>query len=296
MGNYAVYVDPANNNEIHLQAPGYGIIVDNSGIPTPTPTPSITPSISVTPTLTPTPSPTPARLEFDVDPSQSYNSTALACAGSPTWYAQAYLEIGYSVPTVGAYFYTDAGGSTGFAPGGCVGPLYYLFSNGGTIWACQVGNNTPVDGCDNGGEILAVSECVDPSPTPTPTITPTITPSISVSVTPSITPSITPTRTPTPTPSSSPVPVPGTISNVTGVDSGAFATCTYTTSSNADNYRIQYALSPFSSWNPMSSGGSYDLASPFTTTLGIGTWRFRVCGENGAGLGPYTTSPSFVMS
>jgi hypothetical protein len=91
-------------------------------------------------------------------------------------------------------------------------------------------------------------------------------------------------------------PTPGTISSVTGVDSGPYATCTYTTSSNADNYRVQYAISPFTSWNPTLSGGAYDLASPYTTTLGNGTWRFRVCGENCSGLGSYTQSASFTMS
>ena len=91
-------------------------------------------------------------------------------------------------------------------------------------------------------------------------------------------------------------PTPGTISSVTGVDSGPYATCTYTTSSNADNYRVQYAISPFTSWNPTSGGGAYDAASPYTTTLGNGTWRFRVCGENCSGLGSYTQSASFTMS
>ena len=91
-------------------------------------------------------------------------------------------------------------------------------------------------------------------------------------------------------------PTPGTISSVTGVDSGPYATCTYTTSSNADNYRVQYAISPFTSWNPTTSGGAYDLASPYTTTLGNGTWRFRVAGENCSGLGSYTQSASFTMS
>ena len=91
-------------------------------------------------------------------------------------------------------------------------------------------------------------------------------------------------------------PTPGTISSVTGVDSGPYATCTYTTSSNADNYRVQYAISPWTVWNPSAGGGAYDLASPYTTTLGNGSWKFRVCGENCSGLGPYTTSAAFTMS
>jgi hypothetical protein len=91
-------------------------------------------------------------------------------------------------------------------------------------------------------------------------------------------------------------PTPGNIASVTGSDQGFFARCTYTTSSNADNYRVQYAISPFTSWNPTSGGGAFDAASPYTTTLANGTWRFRVCGENCSGLGPYTQSSSFVMS
>jgi len=89
---------------------------------------------------------------------------------------------------------------------------------------------------------------------------------------------------------------PGAPSSCTGVDSGPFATCTYGTATDADNYRVQYAEYPGESWTPSSDGGVYDLASPYTTTLGNGQWRFRVCGENAAGLGPYTTSTQFTMS
>jgi len=134
------------------------------------------------------------------------------------------------------------------------------------------------------------------TPTPTISVTPSITPSRTPSITPTRTPSRTPSRTPTPTPSASPVPTPGTISSVVGTDIGPAANCVYSSSSNADNYRVQYSISPFSVWNPSSGGGAFDAFSPFTTTLGNGTWRFRVCGENASGLGPYTTSASFVMS
>ena len=92
-------------------------------------------------------------------------------------------------------------------------------------------------------------------------------------------------------------PTPGNISSVTGVDSGFFATCTYTASSNADNYRVQYAAGPlFFNWQPSTNGGDFDAASPYTTTLGNGDWRFRVAGENCSGLGNYTTSSTFTMS
>lgn len=91
-------------------------------------------------------------------------------------------------------------------------------------------------------------------------------------------------------------PTPGTPSFCNGSDQGSFAQCTYGSSSNADNHRVQYAISPFTTWLPMSSGGAYDLASPYNTTLGNGTWRFRVCGENCSGLGSYRTSASFVMT
>ena len=92
-------------------------------------------------------------------------------------------------------------------------------------------------------------------------------------------------------------PTPGNISSVTGSDQGAFAQCVYTTSSNADNYRVQYAAGPlFFNWQPSTSGGAFDAASPYNTTLGNGDWRFRVCGENCSGLGNYTTSSTFTMS
>ena len=184
---------------------GYIVTVVECVPPSPTPTPTVTPSITITPTVTPSitisPSPSPApRLAFDVDPSQPYGAPATACAGSPTWLAVAYLEAGYSVPTVGAYFYTTSGGSTEYAPGGCVGPTYYLFRNGTDIWALQVGNNTPVSGCDNTGEILSATLCVAPTPTPTPTVTPTVTPTITPTISPVVvSPTPTPTLTPTPT-------------------------------------------------------------------------------------------------
>jgi hypothetical protein len=89
-------------------------------------------------------------------------------------------------------------------------------------------------------------------------------------------------------------PTPGAISSVVGSDSGAFATCNYSSSSNADNYRVQYAESPFTNWIP--ADPAFSAASPFTTTLDNGTWKFRVAGENCSGLGPYTESVSFIMS
>lgn len=91
-------------------------------------------------------------------------------------------------------------------------------------------------------------------------------------------------------------PTPGNIASVSGVDSGPYATISWNPSTNADNYRIQTAISPWTSWNPISDGGSYDAASPYTTTLGNGSWKARVAGENCSGLGNYTTSNAWTMS
>lgn len=88
-------------------------------------------------------------------------------------------------------------------------------------------------------------------------------------------------------------PTPGSISSVTGQYNGPQSQCTYTTSSNADSYRVQYAISPYTNWTPSTSGGAYDLASPYYTLLYTGSWKFRVCGENCSGLGSYTTSLAF---
>jgi len=174
------------------------ICVDPSPTPTPTITPTVTPTISITPTITPSPS--TVRLVFEVAPGP-YSTDTLACAAT-SFAATGYLEVGYSIPTVGAMLYTTAGGSTGFGSG-C--PLYITLRSGSTKWACIVANGAGGGGepCQNPvGLIRTVVECVDPSPTPTPTVT--ITPTITPTVTPSEvvpTPSITPTLTPTPTPS-----------------------------------------------------------------------------------------------
>lgn len=147
---------------------------------TPTPTPTVTPSVTQTPTPTPTPTSSAQRLAFDVDPTTYYSSVYDACVASHNFITTAYLEIGYSEPTVGAYWYTTIGGSTTFSPGACDGPSYYVFRRGGNTYAVQTGNNSPVGGCDNNGEILAVSNCStlpSSSPTPTQSLTPTPTPS-----------------------------------------------------------------------------------------------------------------------
>ena len=197
MANDKIIFDPLTQ-EIHLKAPpevgGNLIWTEPGAVVSPTPTPSI----SVTPTITPTPSPTPARLQFEVDPN-AVGSSALACAQT-NFVADGFLEVGYSVPTVGAILYTTAGGSTGF---GTACPNYVTLRYGGTKWACIIANGAGSGGepCENPlGLIRTVVECVAPSPTPTPTVTPSIsitpTPSISITPTPSI--SITPTPTPTP--------------------------------------------------------------------------------------------------
>jgi len=91
-------------------------------------------------------------------------------------------------------------------------------------------------------------------------------------------------------------PTPGQPISCNGFDAGFYAQCNYGFSNNADNYRVQYAISPYVTWNPSSGGGAFDAASPYTTTLGNGSWKFRVCGENCSGLGPYETSAAFTMS
>ena len=91
-------------------------------------------------------------------------------------------------------------------------------------------------------------------------------------------------------------PTPGTPTSCSGVDSGPFATISYTPGTSADNQRVQYAISPWTVWNPSSGGGAFDAASPYTTTLGNGSWKARVCGENCSGLGAYRTSSAWTMS
>ncbi len=91
-------------------------------------------------------------------------------------------------------------------------------------------------------------------------------------------------------------PTPGTPSSCSGADMGPYGRCTYGTATNADNYRVQYAPWPGSSWVPTLGGGAYDLASPYDVTLGSGDWQFRVAGENCSGLGPYRTSARFTMN
>jgi len=90
--------------------------------------------------------------------------------------------------------------------------------------------------------------------------------------------------------------VPGAVSSCSGADGGAVGICTYGTATGADNYRVQYAISPYTTWLPAADGGAYDLSSTYITTLANGSYRFRVAGENCNGLGAYTTSAIFVMS
>jgi hypothetical protein len=91
-------------------------------------------------------------------------------------------------------------------------------------------------------------------------------------------------------------PTPGQPLSCAGSDQGFFARCNYGTATNADNYRVQYAISPWTNWLTPVDGGYYDLVSPYDTTLGNGSWKFRVAGENCSGLGPYETSAAFTMS
>ena len=91
-------------------------------------------------------------------------------------------------------------------------------------------------------------------------------------------------------------PTPGTIASVSGTGYVGYATITYGTSSNADNYRVQTAISPYTNWQPTTGGGAYDLGSPYSTSLGPGSYRARVAGENCSGLGAYTQSNVFTVT
>jgi len=159
----------------------------------PSPTPSNNTTPTPTPTLTPSPTPSAQRLAFDVDPTSFYSTPQAACEASHNFLQTAYLEVGYSEPTVGAYWYTTVGGSTEYSPGACTGPSYYVFRRSGVLYAVQTGNNTPSGGCDNTGEIIAAYNCSS-LPSVTPTATPTVTPTVTPTTTPS--PSITVSPTP----------------------------------------------------------------------------------------------------
>ena len=145
-----------------------------TGVPTPTPT------------QTPTPTPTPQLLGYRINPS-SFGTEHLACASSTT-YADIYLQIGYSEPTLGAYFYTDPGGTAPWA----ADPNYWqMVSYGGNKWAVKLGSGGYLE--PPAGIIVGVEPCAI-LPTPTPTRTPTRTPSP--------TPTSSPGGGPTPLPSS----------------------------------------------------------------------------------------------
>ena len=87
-------------------------------------------------------------------------------------------------------------------------------------------------------------------------------------------------------------PTPGTPTSCVGSDQGFFAQCDYGTSTSADSFEVSYAISPWVSW----AGPYPDAATPYTTTLGNGSWKFRVRGVNCSGEGAWRTSAAFTMS
>ena len=193
--NWFFFKDGADEWAVRVSSTGWITdVVDCSNPPSPTPTPSISISVtpsrtpSVTPTLTPpvTPSTTPLRESYGLKETE-YATSALACAeGTPD--ISVYLTIGNTIPSVGLYFYTTQGGSTGYAGDGSSWYMVYDATYG--KYACVISGT---------GQITDVWDCSTPvSPTPSITISPTQTPTQTPSRTPSVTPSLTPDPTPSP--------------------------------------------------------------------------------------------------